>query len=153
MGQYTDKMTQKCVKNESFSPCSDTLLLKWVKWFTWGFNNSHQRETVNHKSILFAKLVRQWKSKEWAKFELKCLLIMIFIYSNSKFKVTCKTRTLNAGISGLKPKRYSISNITFAILPFYQKNTQTEWSSHRYKHVYLIGHPKYFRIYYSWWNH
>ena len=24
VGQYTDKMTQKCVKNESFCPCSDT---------------------------------------------------------------------------------------------------------------------------------
>ena len=30
-------MTQKCVKNESFCPCSDTLWLKWVKWFTRGF--------------------------------------------------------------------------------------------------------------------
>ena len=37
VGQYTDKMTQKCVKNESFCQCSDTLWLKWVKWFTWGF--------------------------------------------------------------------------------------------------------------------
>ena len=37
VGQYTDKMTQKCVKNESFCPCSDTLWLKWVKWFTRGF--------------------------------------------------------------------------------------------------------------------
>ena len=25
MGQYTDKMTQKCVKNESFCPYSDTM--------------------------------------------------------------------------------------------------------------------------------
>ena len=30
-------MTQKCVKNESFCPCSDTLRLKWVKWFIRGF--------------------------------------------------------------------------------------------------------------------
>ena len=32
VGQYTDKMTQKHVKNESFCPCSDPLWLKWVKW-------------------------------------------------------------------------------------------------------------------------
>ena len=38
VGQYTDKMTQKCVKNVSFCPCSDTLWLKWVKWFTRGFH-------------------------------------------------------------------------------------------------------------------
>ena len=31
-----------------------------------------------------------------SKFELECLLL-IFIYSNSKFKATCKTQTLNAG--------------------------------------------------------
>ena len=32
VGQYTDKMTQKYVKNESFCPCSDTLWLKWLIW-------------------------------------------------------------------------------------------------------------------------
>ena len=37
VGQYTDKMTQKYVKNESFCPCSDPLWLKWVKWLIWVF--------------------------------------------------------------------------------------------------------------------
>ena len=41
----------------------------------------------------------------WANIELKFLLLLIFIYFNSTFKVTCKTRTLNAGTSGLIPKR------------------------------------------------
>ena len=54
-------------------------------------NNSHQRETIHDKLILFAKLVRQWKSKEWAESELEYALV-IFIYSNSKFKVTWKCR-------------------------------------------------------------
>ena len=42
--------------------------------------NSYQRETIYDKVIFFANLVRQWKSKEWAKFEIDCL-ILIFIYS------------------------------------------------------------------------
>ena len=51
--------------------------------------------------IFFAKLVWQRKSKEWAKFGLECLLL-IFIYSNSKFKVAyIKLWTLNAVPSGL----------------------------------------------------
>ena len=37
VGQCTDRVTQKCVKNESFCPCGDTLWLGWVGWFTWGF--------------------------------------------------------------------------------------------------------------------
>ena len=35
VGQHTDKITQKLVKNESFCPCSDPLWLKWVKWLIW----------------------------------------------------------------------------------------------------------------------
>ena len=46
VGQYTDKMTQKCVKNESFCPCSDTLWLKWVKWFTRGFQCIYKSEFI-----------------------------------------------------------------------------------------------------------
>ena len=92
--------------------------------------NSHQRETLYDKLMFFAKLVRQWESKEWAKFELECLLL-IFIYSNSKFKATCKNadfefwyiRTLT------KEKPSKISDIAFAILPFIRENTQTEWPS------------------------
>ena len=44
-------------------------------------------ETIYDKLIYFAKLVRRWKSREWAQFELQCLLL--FIYANSKFKITC----------------------------------------------------------------
>ena len=57
-------------------------------WFESLLNSSHQRETIYDKLIFFAKLVKQWKSKVWAKFELECTLL-IFIYSNSKIKVTC----------------------------------------------------------------
>ena len=74
-------------------------------------NSSHQRETIYDKLIFFAKLVRQWKSKEWAKFGLECLHLK-FIYSNSKFKATCETRTLNAGTSGLIPKRNRLKFLT-----------------------------------------
>ena len=52
VGQYTDKMTQKCVKNESFCPCSDTLWLKWVKWFTRGFQCINYRKNSQVVFIL-----------------------------------------------------------------------------------------------------
>ena len=62
----------------------------------------------------------------WAKFELECLLL-IFIYSNSKFKVTFKKRTLNAGNQNSYQRKTSkFTNITLAILPFSQKNTLTK---------------------------
>ena len=61
VGQYTDKMTQKCVKNESFCPCSDTLWLKWVKWFTRGFQWSFL-SLKNNGSIL-KQIV--WGTQKW----------------------------------------------------------------------------------------
>ena len=39
---------------------------------------------------------RHFGTKWWAKFKLKCLLL-ICIYTNAKFIVICKPRTLNAG--------------------------------------------------------
>ena len=104
-------------------------------WIESLHNNSHQRETIYNKLNFFAKLVRPWKSKE-----LECL-ILIFIYSNSKFKVTCKNEDFECQYT-TKEKPSKTSNITFAILPFYQK-----------KIFKLNGHPEYFGIYYSWWNH
>ena len=71
-------------------------------------NNSHQRETIHHKLILFAKLVRQWKLKEWAQFELECLII----YSNSKFKIAYRNEALNVGTSGLIQKRNRLKVLT-----------------------------------------
>ena len=64
----------------------------------------HQRETTYDKFIFFARLVKQWISKAWGKFESECQL-QIFIYSNSKLKSLVKTRSLNAGTSGLISKR------------------------------------------------
>ena len=89
-------------------------------------------------------MVRQRKSKELAKFELECLL-PIFIYSNSKFKATCKSVAFECRYirTHTKEKPSKISNITFAILPSYQKK----------KILKLNGHSEYFGIYFSWWNH
>ena len=65
----------------------------------------------------------QWITNWWAKFKLECPLLKT-IYSNSKFKVTCKKiwnlnsfecryiRTLS------EEKSSKIYNITFGILPF-----------------------------------
>ena len=65
------------------------------------------------------------KRTKWcAKFELESLQL-IFIYSNSKFKVTCK----NTGFESRYIKTHTevhsskISNITFAILLLSYKNT------------------------------
>ena len=64
-------------------------------------------------------MVRQWKSKERATFELECLLlIIIFIYSTSKFKVSCKNRNFE-WMPVTKPCK--IFDITFFILSSYQK--------------------------------
>ena len=63
-GQDDSKMS---VQNESFCLCSDTLWLKWVKWFTRGFQcifSVVHRESYHHVSILslilIAGLVSVW---------------------------------------------------------------------------------------------
>ena len=60
--------------------------------------------------IFLQKTVMQWKLNEWAKFEWECRLL-IFIYSNW-IKSFAKTRTLNAGTSGLIPKRNRLKYLT-----------------------------------------
>ena len=42
-----------------------------------------------YKRSIYTLKTDKWITIWWAKFELKCLLL-IFIYFNSKFKVTCK---------------------------------------------------------------
>ena len=104
----------------------------------------HTKEKPCTTNLYFSqKLVRQWNSREWVKFVLECIL-QIFIYSNSKFKVTYKNADFECHYirTHTKQKPSKISNIKFSILPFYQK-----------KILKLNGHPEYFGIYYSWWNH
>ena len=69
----------------------------------------------------------QWITIWWEKFELECVLL-IFIYSDSKFKATCKDANLESGyIKTLTEENpFKISNITFAILPFFDKNNPTK---------------------------
>ena len=61
--------------------------------------------------------------KKWAKFEFEYLLLLIFTYSNSKFKVTCTNVDFECQYirTHTKEKLSEISNITFATLPFYHK--------------------------------
>ena len=60
---------------------------------------------------------------------------------NAKFRVgesqVCNLRKTHSSVL-----KFLCPHITFAILPFYQK-----------KIFKLNGHPEYFGIYYSWWNH
>ena len=101
----------------SIDPSSRCKLKVWAL-------QSHQRETI-YDMVFFAKLVGQWKSKEWAKYELECLLLtwLKFIYSHSKFKVICKNADFECRYirTHTKEKPSKISNIAFAILPFHQK--------------------------------
>ena len=57
--------------------------------------------------------------------------ILIFIYSNSKFKVTCKNTDFEFWYirTHTVEKSSKISNITFSILPFSYKNTLTKLPS------------------------
>ena len=50
---------------------------------------------------------------------------LILIYSNSKFKVTCKNADFERSTSGIisKKTRQKISGITVVILPFSHKRT------------------------------
>ena len=58
VGQYTDKMTQKYVKNESFCPCSDPLWLKWVKWLILGFSVNWFISDWNKSCLKWNKMKR-----------------------------------------------------------------------------------------------
>ena len=59
---------------------------------------------------------------------------MLFIYSNSKFVVTSKTRPLDAGTSGLIPKRERLT-LYYPFCLFIRKNTLLNY------------HPESFAIY------
>ena len=73
----------------------------------------------------------------------ECLLL-IFIYFNSKFKVTCKNWDFECQHIGThsKEKNVEVSKVTFDMLHFLNQNL--------YK---LQCHPEDFTIYFSWWNH
>ena len=77
-------------------------------------------------------------SKIW----IGCLLL-IFIYFNSKFKVTCRNGDFECWYirTYSKEKLSKISNITFTDLPFSHWNTLTAILS------------TYFGDYFFWWNH
>ena len=98
--------------------------------------------------ILFRKI-----SEEWAKIKLEyfttILLLLIFIHSNSKFKTSIKTRTLNASMLGLMLKRNNLKFLTLHtpfclfIIIKWNKILKLSW---------LII-PEYFGIYLFWRNH
>ena len=56
-------------------------------WFLFGVCLLNNCSVYTMKSNQWSD---QWITIWWAKFELKCLLL-IFIYFNSKFKVSCKS--------------------------------------------------------------
>ena len=104
---------------------------------------THIKEKNHLREIdIFLKIGKAMKVKR-VRFELECLLL-ILINSSLEFKVTCKNAELKCPYirTHTKEKPSKISNITFVILPSYQKRI--------FK---LNGHPEYFGIYFSCWNH
>ena len=77
-----------------------------------------------YKCSIYTLKSDQWITIWWAKFELECLLL-IFIYFNPKFKVTCKNGNFECRYikTHSKEKTSKIYNNTFAILPFSHQNT------------------------------
>ena len=132
VGQYTDKMTQKYVKNESFCPCSDPLWLKWVKWLIWFFCDSvlvsfenwyfpvssslldlvanHWHIIISHCSFLFVYSFLQWFGWNWSEKNRFCFKLK----SYSHYRKVHKYRNalhVNDQIQGeLKKKKKNCSN-------------------------------------------
>ena len=77
-----------------------------------------------------------------SKFELECLLL-IFFYSNSKFKVTCKNADFESWYmrTHTEEKPSKISYITFVSLPFSHKNALTKLPSYALWSLLLLTKP------------
>ena len=92
--------------------------------------HTKEKPSSRRQIYIFAKLGRQWKSKEWAKFELECLLL-IFISSNSKFKVTSKNADFEYRYIRIHTKEKPSKISTCAILLFHQKKKILKLNCHR----------------------
>ena len=113
-------------------------------WIESLHNHSHQGETIYDKSIFFENLVRQWKSKEWATFELRHLLL-IFIHLTQNVKSLVKMPTLNANTRPHIPNRnhpkFSTLHLPFCLLV--SRKSQTEWLSWVLWDLLLLMKPSY----------
>ena len=104
-------------------------------------NNSHQRETIYNKLILFCKIGKAMKVKRVNIIWVTMSTANIYWLLTQNLKSLFKMQTLNAGTSGLLPKRNRLK-LFILQLPFCLFNRNI-----------LNGHPEYFGIYCSWWNH
>ena len=102
---FRNEFLYKVVKSPQF--CKWPWILNWSKW-TFGRlrNCTHQKEALHSKLIPFAKFVRQWKSKKWANSDWECLLL-ISIYSSSKFEVTSMNADFDCRYIGTNFKHLS----------------------------------------------
>ena len=99
------------------------------------------------KLSIYTSKSNQWRTTWWAKFELECQLL-IFIPLNSKFKVTCNSadfecRYIRTHTEKKKKKKNNLKFLTLH-LPF---------CLYLMKILKLNCHPKYFGVFFSWWNH
>ena len=90
-------------------------------------NNSHQKETIYDKLMFLAKLVRRRKSEQnlsknvYYKYSFTPVQNWKSLVKNEEFECRyIRTQT--------KKKPSKISDITFAILPFYKK-TYSNWTA------------------------
>ena len=98
--------------------------------------------------VIFYLSIYTLKSDQWittcmvSNFELESILL-IFININSKFKVTCKTATLNASrpTSELIPKKKKILTLHSFFLHFSYQNILTQLPSCALLNIFLLMKP------------
>ena len=95
-----------------------------------------------YKRSIYTLKSYQWITIWWARFELECL-VLIFIYFNSKFKVTCKNGDFECRYirTHSEEKTSKISNIAFVILPFSHQNVLTKLPSWVLWNLFLLMKP------------
>ena len=95
-------------------------ILQKLRIIMYGFSLVRLLMVILIRAILEQSIITKW----WAKFKLECLLL-IFISTNTKFKVICKPRTLNDGrwrlISIQKTQKALLLVLAAAILLFIGK--------------------------------
>ena len=90
-------------------------------WKMKNYITTHKKEKTSLQSIFFAKWECNGSQKEWAKYELQCLLLIFTPLQNLKSLIkneilnVIKTQKMNTGIrTHTKEKPFKIFNITVA---------------------------------------
>ena len=103
MGQYTDKMIQKYVKNVSFCPCSDPIWPKWVKWLIWVF--------LCRKTIFVIEFVTYWRFLRKVYNKYLCIAKVAYYIKRNDILATPPFSETIPKVFWLKIERVKVKNI------------------------------------------